>query len=191
MSIKWWCHPTISSSPFPFFSCFNLFHHQSLFQGVSSSHQVAKVLEFQLQHQCFKWIFRTDEDWLAGSPWSPKDSQESSPTSQSKSINSLLLSFCYSPTLNPYMTTRKTVALTRWNFVGKIISLLFNMLSRVIIFFFFQGATCFSFMAAITICSDFGALENKVSHYFHCFLIYLPWSDGTRCHVLSFLNVKL
>ena len=41
-------------------------------------------------------------------------------------------------------------------------------------------------MAAITIYSDFGAPPNKVSHYFHCFPIYLPWSDGTGCHDLSF-----
>ena len=47
----------------------------------------------------------------------------------------------------------------------------------------------FYFMAAITICSDFGAPQNKVSHCFHCFPIYLPSSDGTRCHDLSFLNV--
>ena len=46
-------------------------------------------------------------------------------------------------------------------------------------------------MAAITICSDFGAQKNKVWHYFHCFPIYLPWSDGTRCYDLSFLNVRL
>ena len=45
-------------------------------------------------------------------------------------------------------------------------------------------------MPAITICSDFGASKNKVSHCFHCFPIYLPWSDGTRCHDLSFLNVE-
>ena len=45
-------------------------------------------------------------------------------------------------------------------------------------------------MAAITICSDFGAQESKVSHCFHCFPIYLPWSDGTRYRDLSFLNVK-
>ena len=45
-------------------------------------------------------------------------------------------------------------------------------------------------MAAITICSDFTAQENKVSHCFHCFPIYLPWSDGTGCHDLSFLNVE-
>ena len=45
-------------------------------------------------------------------------------------------------------------------------------------------------MAAITICSDFGAPQNKVCHCFHCFPIYLPWSDGMRCHDLHFLNVE-
>ena len=45
-------------------------------------------------------------------------------------------------------------------------------------------------MAAITICSDCGAPQNKVSHCFQCFSIYLPWSDGTRCHDLCFLNVE-
>ena len=74
---------------------FNLSQHQGLFQWVSSSHQVAKVLE--LQHQSFQCMFRTDflYDWLVGFPCSPKDSQESSPTPQFKSINSLALSFAY------------------------------------------------------------------------------------------------
>ena len=49
----------------------------------------------------------------------------------------------------------------------------------------------FSFKAAVTICSDFGAQENKVCQCFHCFPIYLPWNDGTGCHDLSFLNVAL
>ena len=49
----------------------------------------------------------------------------------------------------------------------------------------------FNFMAAITICSDFGAQKNKACHCLHCFPIYLLWSDGTRCHDLSFLNVEL
>ena len=48
----------------------------------------------------------------------------------------------------------------------------------------------FDFMATVTFCSDFGAQENKVCHCFHCFSIYLPWSDGTGCHDLSFLNVE-
>ena len=46
-------------------------------------------------------------------------------------------------------------------------------------------------MAAVTICSDFGAPQNKVCHCFHCFPIYLPWSDRTRSYDLSFLNVVL
>ena len=94
-------HPLSSPSP----PAFNLSQHQGLFQWVSSSYQVAKVLEFQLQYfrsdQSFQWIFRTDflSDGLVGSLCSPKDSRESSPTSQFKSINSLALSFLYSPTL--------------------------------------------------------------------------------------------
>ena len=68
---------------------------------VSSSHQVAKVLQFQLQQQSVQWIFKTDflQDWLIWSPCSPRDSQESSPTPQFKSINTWAFSFLYSPTL--------------------------------------------------------------------------------------------
>ena len=79
----------------------NLSQHQVLFKWVSSSWQVAKVLEFQLQHQSFQWTPRADllSDGLVGTPCSPRDSQESSPTPQFKSINSSVLSFLYSPTL--------------------------------------------------------------------------------------------
>ena len=59
-SLSLWCHPTISFSVTPFSSCFNLSQHQGFFKWVSSLHQVAKVLEFQLQHQSFQWISRTD-----------------------------------------------------------------------------------------------------------------------------------
>ena len=90
-------HPLSSPSP----PALNLSQYQGLFKSVSSSHQVAKVLEFQLQHQSFQWIPRTDflQDGLVGSPCSPRDSQESSPTPQFKSIHSLVLSSLYSPTL--------------------------------------------------------------------------------------------
>ena len=79
-------------------SAFNLSQHRGLFQWVNSSHQVAKLLELQLQHQSCQLIFRTNffEDGLLGSACSSKDSQESSPTPQFKSINSLALSFLYS-----------------------------------------------------------------------------------------------
>jgi len=75
--------------------------HQSLFQWVNSSHEVTKVLEFQLEHHSFQRNPRADllQNGLVGSPCSPKDSQESSPTLQFKSINSSALSLLHSPTL--------------------------------------------------------------------------------------------
>ena len=91
-------HPLLSPST----PAFSLSWNQDLFEWVSSLHQVAKVLlELQLQYQPFQWIFRTDflYDWLVWSPWSPRDSQESSPTAQFKSINSSVISFLYSPTV--------------------------------------------------------------------------------------------
>ena len=90
---------------------------------------------------------------------------------------------------HPYMTTGKTIALTRRTFVGKVTCLLFNMLSRLVITFLPRSKRL-NFMAAVTICSDFGAPKNKVCHCFHCFPIYFPLSDGTRCHDLRFLNVE-
>ena len=74
---------------------------------------------------------------------------------------------------NPYTTTGKTTALTRWTFVSKVMSLLFNMLSRLVIDFLPVEQASFNFMAAVTICSDFGAQENEACHCFHCFPIYL------------------
>ena len=90
-------HPLLSPSP----PAFNLSQHQGLVKWVSSSYQVTKVLEIQLQHQSFQWIFRTDFLWdrLFGSLCSPRDSQVSFPTSQFKSTDSSVLSFLYSLTL--------------------------------------------------------------------------------------------
>ena len=83
-------HP-LSSPSLP---AFNLSQHQGLFQWVSPSHQLAKVLELQLQPQSFQWIFRFVffQDWLVWSPCGPRDFQESSPTPQLESINSSALS---------------------------------------------------------------------------------------------------
>ena len=76
--------------------------------------------------------------------------------------------------LHPYMTTGKTIALTRWTFVDKVMSLLFNMLTRLVITVLPRSKRLFNFMTATTICSDFGAQKNKVSPSFHCFPIYFP-----------------
>ena len=120
-------HPLSSPSP----PALNHSQHLGLFKWVSSSHQVAKVLEFQLQHQSFQWTSRTHllEDGLVGSPCRPRDSLKSLLQHRSASINSLALSVLYSPTPHPYMSTGKTITLTRRTFVDKVMSLLFNMQS--------------------------------------------------------------
>ena len=82
---------------------------------------------------------------------------------------------------HPYMTTGKTIALTRWTFVGKVMSLFFNMLSRLVITFL-PRSRVFSFHSCGHHLQWFWSPKNKVWHCFHCFSIYLPWSDGTRCH---------
>ena len=73
---------------------------------------------------------------------------------------------------HPYMTTGKAIALTRQAFVGKVMSLLFNMLSRFFIAFLSRSKHSFNFMTAVTICGDFGAQENKVCHCSYCLFIY-------------------
>ena len=109
-----WCHPAISSSVvIPFSSCSQSSQHQSLFQWVSFSHEVAKVLEFQLQHHSLQRNPRADllQNGLVGSPCSPRDSQESSPTPQFISINSSALILLHSPTLTSIHDHRKNHSL--------------------------------------------------------------------------------
>ena len=87
---------------------FNLSQHQGLFKWVSPLHQVAKILEFQLQHQSFQWTPKTDllQNGLVGSPCSPRDSQESSPAPQFETISSLALSLFLMVQLSHlYLTT--------------------------------------------------------------------------------------
>ena len=120
-----WCHPTISSYAPSSPSTFSLSQHQGLFQWVSCSHQVSKVLELELQHRSSQWIHR----W---SPCSPTDSQESSPAPEFESITSSALSIFTVQLSHPYMTTGETIALTMWTSVDKVVSLLFNTLSRFV-----------------------------------------------------------
>ena len=140
-----------SSHPLSSFShpALNLFQHQGLFHWVSSSHQVIKVLELQLQPQSFQWIFRVDFlwDWLVWSPWSPRDSQESSPAPQFESINSSVLSLSYGLSLtfvheywkNQFLlimvstkdTFRKCPPRDDWNTMDVLLLLLLSCFSHV------------------------------------------------------------
>ena len=173
-----WCHPAFSSSVVPFSSC-----PQSL--PASESFPMS---------QLFAWgSLSTGVSALAS--FLPKKSQGWSPSEwtgwislQSKGLLKSLLRHHSSKVLwcsavyivqlsHPYMTTGKTIALTRLTFVSKVMS-------------FLPGSKHLNFMAAVTIYSDFGAQKDKVCHCFHCFPICLSWSDGTGCHDLSFLNVE-
>ena len=108
----------------------------------------------------------------------------------SEATNLQLSAFFIVQLSHPYMTTGKLyIALTRWIFVGKVMSLLFNMLSRFVIAFLPRSKhlliSWLQWPSAVI-------LEPKkiVCHCFHFSQIYLPWSDGTRCHDLSFLHVE-
>ena len=90
---------------------------------------------------------------------------------------------------HPYITTGKTRALIRRTFVSKVMSLLFNMLFWLVIAFLPRSKRLLISWLQSPSANDFGAQEDKVFHCFHCSPIYLPWSDGTRCRDLSFLNV--
>ena len=121
--------------------------------------------------------------------------QEPSATTQFKSINSSVLSFLYSSTLTSIHdvrnhTTGKTIALTRWTFVGKVMSLLFNMLSMLVIAFLPRSKHLLISWLQSPSAVILEPRKIKVSRCFHCFPIYLPWSDGTSCLDLSFLNVE-
>ena len=89
---------------------------------------------------------------------------------------------------HPYMNTGKTIALTRQNFVGKIMSLLFNMLSRLVITFLPRSKRVLISWLQSPSAVILEPPQNKVGH---CFPIYFPWSNGTRCHDLCLLNVEL
>ena len=91
---------------------------------------------------------------------------------------------------HPHMTTGKTIALTRWIFVGKVMFLLFNMLSRLVIAFLPRSKHLLISWLQSPSAVILEPQKNKVWHCCHCFSIYFPWSDGTRCHDLSFLNVE-
>ena len=130
-----WRHPTISSSVIP--HALNLSQHQGLLKWVSSSHQAAKVLEFQLQHQSFQWTPRTDlpqDDWL--DLFAVQHTLKSLLQHHSSKASILWHSaFFINQLSHPYMITGKTIALTTRTFVDKVMSPLFNKLSRLIMTF--------------------------------------------------------
>ena len=173
-----WCHPTISSSVVPFSSFLQSFPASGSFQmsqvfasGGQSIGVSASVLPVNIQY----WFLLGWTGWIS---------------LLSKGLKSLLWHSSsvlrHSPFFivqlsHPYITTGKTKALTTWTFVGEVISLLFNMLSRLVITFLPRSKclliSWWQTLSAVIL----EPKKIKSVTVFHCFPIYLPWSDGTRC----------
>ena len=125
-------HPLSHPSPL----AVNFSKHQGLFQWVSSLHHVAKVWEFQLQHHSFQWTFSLISfrmDWL--DLLAVQGTLKSLQHHSSKAWILHHSAFFMVQLSHPYMPTGKIVALIRRTFVGKVMSLLFNRLSRLVIAF--------------------------------------------------------
>ena len=178
-------HPLLSPSPLSF----NLSHHQGLFQWVSS-------WSFKnwswIGASASAWVLPMNiQDWfpLGWTGWISLQSRGLSRVFFNTKFKRLILwcSALFMAQLSYlYMTTGKIRALTVRIIVGKAMSLHFNMLSRLVIAFLSRSKRLL-ISWLVTICSDFGAPQNKVCHCFQCFPIYLPWSGGTGCHDLSWI----
>ena len=186
-----WCHPTISCSVLPFSTCIQScptsgsFPLSQLFAsggqniGVSASDS---ILPMNIQ----------DRFPLGLIGWISLRSKELKSLLQHHSTKASILqhsAFIIVQLSYPYTTTEKTIVLIRQNFAGRVMSLLFNMLSRLVIAFLPRSKRpLISWLQSPSAV----ILEPKkiVSHCFPCFPIYLPWSNGTRCHDISFLNVE-
>ena len=180
-------HLSSPSHPAP-----NPSQHQGLFQWVNSSHQWPKYWSFSFsispsgEHPGLIY-FRMD--WL--DLLAVQGILKSLLHHHSSKTSILQCSAFFTVQLsNPYMTTGKTIALTRRTFVGKVMSLLFSMLSGLVIIFLPRSKRLLISWLQSHL-QWFWSPKNKVWHWFHCFPICFLWSDGTRCHDLRFLNVEL
>ena len=179
-----WCHPTSHPLLSPAPPALNLSQHQGLFKWVSSLHQVAKILEFQLKHQSFWWtpeLISFRMDWLISLQSKGLSRVFSNTTVQKHQFFSTQLS----SQSNFHILTWKTIALTRRTFVGEVMSLLFSMLSRLVITFLPRSKRLLiSWLQSPSAVIPLQPLFPLFPHHF-------PWSEGTGCHDLSFLNVEL
>ena len=185
-----WCHPTISSSVIPF-SCLQSCPASGSFQMSQlfiSGGQRIGVFSFSIspsnEHPA---LISFMMDWL--DLFAVQGTLKSLFQHHSSKASILQCSAFFVVQLShPYMTSGKTIALTRRTFVSKVMSLLFNMLSRLVITFLSRSKRLLSSWLQSPSAVILEPPKNKV---WHCFPIYLPWSEGTGCHNLSFLNVEL
>ena len=178
-----WCHPTILCYPLllpSIFPSIRVFSNESALHirwpkywnfSISPSNEYSGLSSFRIDWFDLLAVQETLKSLL-----------------QHRSLKALILwlsAFFIVQLSHPYLTTGKTIALTRRTFAGKVMSLLFNTLSRFLITFLPSSKG----LLISWVPSQFWSL-NKICHCFHFFPRYLPWSDGTRCRDLSFLNVE-
>ena len=188
--LSWWYHPTISSSVIPFSSCPQSFPAFRVFSNESALHiRWPKYWNFSFKisptnkHPGLIY-FRMDCLALVAVQGTLKSLLQHH---SSKASILQCSAFFIVQLSHPYMTTGKTIALTRQTFVDKVMSLLFNMPFRLVIAFLPRSKCLLISWLQSPSAVIFGAPKNKVSHCFHCIPIYLPWSDGTGCHDLTSL----
>ena len=186
-ALSWWCHQTISFLVVPFSSYLQSFPASRSFQMsqlLASDGQSIGVSASVLPMYIQDWfpLALTGLIFLLSKGFSRVFFNTSSKASALWQSDLFMVQLSF-----PYLTTGKAITLTIQPWVGKVVSLLFNMMSQLVIAFLPKEQVSFNLMAAVTIHSDFGAQESNVPH---CLPIYLPWSDGTRYHDLSFLNVE-
>ena len=166
--------PHLLSSPSP--SAFNLSQHQGLFQWVGSSHQMAKYWSFSFSISAsneYSALISFRMDWvdLLAVQGTLKSLLQHH---NSKALILQCSAFFIVQLSHSYMTTGKTIALTRWTFVGKVMSLLFNMLSRLVIAFLPRSKYLLISWLQSPSAVILEPSQNKLCHCFHCFAIYLP-----------------
>ena len=188
--LSWWFHPTTSSSVVPFYSHLQSFpalgsfpkesvlciKYWSFSFSISPSNEYLGLISFRI-------------DWL--------DLLAVQGTLKSLLQHHILKAsilrrsaFFIVQLSHLYITTGKTIALTRWTFVGKVMSLLLNMLSRLVIIFLPRSKRLLTSWLQSPSAVIWEPKKVTVSHCFHYFPIYLLCIHGTRCHDLSFLNVE-
>ena len=191
--LSWWCHPAVSASVIPFSPCPQSFPDLGLFKWVSLCIRWPKYWSFSFSispSNEYSGLISFRIDWL--DLLAVQGTLKSLLQHYSSEASILWHSAFFILQLShPYMTTGKTIALTRWTFVGKVMSLLFNMLSMLVIAFLPRRKSLLISWLQLSSTVIFGAQGNKVSHCFRCLPIYMPWSDGTRSPDLSFLKVEL
>ena len=183
---SWWCHPTVSSSVARFssypqsFAGSGSFPVSQLFtSGDQSTGASASASVLPVNTESWFLLVLTDLISLLS-----KGLSESSPAPRFESINS------YGSVLTSIHDYCKIITLTVQNFVGKVISLPFNILSRFVIVFLPRSNHLLISWVHSPSAVILEPKKYKVSHCFHCFSIYLQWSDGTKFHDLSFLSVE-